>query len=223
MGLFKPGWMSDDYNKAERTLRRITNQAALFRAARKAPDIRIREKAVERLTDTSMLMELAGDTGRQGIGEQAVVRLLEIEPFASVWRQICRTNWKAVKDDAQANACLECVARFGNTILRRKAACYVTDQALLRWLYENDKDEGVRVSALVRIEDQGYLQAVFDKTDSEDLRLCLAVHMRDTTNAAWLAAHRENSPHTCIRSAPQNRERGNCGGGFGTDAVSRRL
>lgn len=199
MGLFTPGWMSDDYNKAEAALQRVTRQAVLYRAAREAPDARIRRSAVGRLNDASVLMELVGDTALEGVGIQAVNRLLEILPFAGVWRQICQTKGEAARNNAQAKACLACVARFGSVILRRKAAGYVTDQALLKWLYENDKDEEVRISALVRIEDQDYLQAVFDKTDSEELRLCLAVHMRDTANAAWLA-RTAKTPHTCIRA-----------------------
>lgn len=199
MELFKPGWMSGDYSKAERALQRVTSQAALCRVARKALDMRIRKEAIERLNDTSMLMELASDMGQQDLGEQAVDRLLEIEPFASVWYQICQQNRKAVKDNAQVNACLACVTRFGRTILRRKAACYVTDQALLKWLYENDKDDSVRVNALVRIEDQGYLQAVFDAADSDDLRLCVAVHMQDHASAAWLARNTKE-PYICIKA-----------------------
>lgn len=199
MGLFQPGWMSGDYRKAARALRRVTRQAVLCRAAREAPDMRIRKEAVERLNDPSMLIELAVNTGQQDIREQAVDRLLGIEPYASVWYQICQTDWKAAWDNALANACLACVARFGRTILRRMAANHATDQALLRWLYENDKDDAVRVNALVRIEDQGYLQAVFDAADSEDLRLCLAVSMRDTASAALLA-RTTKTPYICIKA-----------------------
>ena len=76
MGLFTPGWMSDDYNKAEAALQRVTRQAVLYRAAREAPDARIRRSAVGRLNDASVLMELAGDTALEGVGIQAVNRLL---------------------------------------------------------------------------------------------------------------------------------------------------
>lgn len=199
MGLFKPGWMSDNYSKAERALQRVTRQTVLFRVAREAPDMRIRKEAIERLDDTVMLMELAGGMGPEDIGEQVVVRLLEIEPFASAWFDICMTNGRAAVHNALLQDCLACVSRYGTVILRRKAADYVTDQALLKWLYENDKDEGVRVSALVRIEDQGYLQEIYDKTDSEDLRLCLAVHMRDTAYAARLA-RTTKTPYVCIKA-----------------------
>ncbi len=75
----------------------------------------------------------------------------------------------------------------------------MTDQALLKWIYENDKDEAVRVNALIRIEDQDYLQAVFDAADSEDLRLCIAVYMQNTASAAWMARNTEE-PYICVKA-----------------------
>ncbi len=199
MRLFQPEWMSGDYCKAERAIQRVKSQTVLCHAAREAPDMRIRKEAIERMEDASMLMELARDTGPEGIGEQAVDRLLEIEPFASAWCDICMTNGRATIHNTLLQDCLAYVSRYGTVILRRKAAGFVTDQALLKWIYENDKDEAARVNALVRIDDQDYLQAVFEAADSEDLRLCIAIYMQNPASAAWMARNTEK-PYTCIKA-----------------------
>ncbi len=65
MGLFTPGWMNKDFNKALKCVNKLTNEEKLLRAALEAPDKRIQRKATQKLkSDGSLVRVLEGSEDR---------------------------------------------------------------------------------------------------------------------------------------------------------------
>ncbi len=59
MGLFQPGWMSKDEQKAMRALEKVTDDAALFRIASECPHRSVQIKAVSKIRDADRRLDVA--------------------------------------------------------------------------------------------------------------------------------------------------------------------
>ena len=59
MGLFQPGWMSRDEQKAMRALEKVTDDAALFRIASECPHSGVQIKAVSKIRNAERRLEVA--------------------------------------------------------------------------------------------------------------------------------------------------------------------
>ena len=59
MGLFQPGWMSRDEQKAMRALEKVTDDAALFRIASECPHRSVQIKAVSKIRDADRRLDVA--------------------------------------------------------------------------------------------------------------------------------------------------------------------
>ena len=60
MRLFKPGWMSDNLNRAFASLQSITSEEELLNVVKNAPMQEIRLRAVKKLRSKDVLLQLAG-------------------------------------------------------------------------------------------------------------------------------------------------------------------
>ena len=59
MGLFKPGWMSKDENKAMRSLDRVSDDEELYRIATECPHLNVQIRAVSRIRDADRRLDVA--------------------------------------------------------------------------------------------------------------------------------------------------------------------
>jgi len=59
MGLFKPAWQSDNYDKAMKAVNKETNQIKLFNVVKYAPLEHVRIAALKKLNDQSILAKIA--------------------------------------------------------------------------------------------------------------------------------------------------------------------
>lgn len=198
MGLFKPGWMAADYKRALTALNKIADEATLRDAALKAPVRDIRETAVKRLCDYRRIIEVILAPGLNVPQKAAIKRLMAVEPLCRVWDGLEKMDKEAITCDEKLQSCLAVIARYAEGYgIRRKAAKFLTDQTTLKHLGMNDWDEDVRRIALERIDDQQYLQVVFDAGKSDGIRLSAIANMRDTGRAAILARTAQ-TPSACV-------------------------
>ena len=123
MGLFKPGWMNKDINKAIRAVGKLTDQTKLVDAARNAPSLSVRIEALERLNDQAVLIDVAKN------GKEAIERKTAVK----------RITDKKVLADIAKNEVYPSV--------RFEAAVKLNDQAILLDLAKNDssiRSEAIR-------------------------------------------------------------------------------
>lgn len=200
MGLFKPGWMAEEYKKASASLKKVSDETVLRDAALRAPNHYVREEAIKKLWDCRRIVEVICAQGISVPRKDAVKRLMAVEPLSRVWEGLEKMDKESVARDAMLQSCIAAVARYAEGYgLRRKAARYLTDQATLKWLAAYDRDQGVRSIALARIDDQQYLMAAFNAADSDEMRLSAIANMRDTAPAARLARTAADS-FTCAKA-----------------------
>lgn len=197
MGLFKPGWMSENFKNALVALNKVQKEAILRDAALNAPNHYIQEEAVKRLWDCGLILDVINVPKLSAPREAALRRLMAVEPLCRVWDGLEKLDKESVENDAKMQSCLAAVARYaGGYGLRRKAAAHLADQEVLKWLAAKDPDRDVRIIALKRIGDQQYLQDMFDMAENEEIRLAAIVNMKNTDRAVKLA-HTAQKSHIC--------------------------
>lgn len=197
MGLFKPGWMSENFKNALAALNKVQKEATLRDAALNASNHYIREEAVKRIWDCQLILDVINTPKLSVPREAAIKRLRAVEPLCRVWDGLEKMDKRAIESDAKLQSCLAAVARYaGGYGLRRKAAAHLADQATLKWLAAKDLDQGVRMIALERVNDPQYLNEAFDSADDEDIRLAAIANMTDTGRAVKLA-HTAQKAHIC--------------------------
>ena len=59
MGLFQPGWMSRDEQKAMRALEKVTDDDTLFRIASESPHLSVQIKAAQKIRNTDRRLDAA--------------------------------------------------------------------------------------------------------------------------------------------------------------------
>ena len=82
--LFKPAWMSSNYEKAVTAARNETDQYKLLEIAKKAPNDSVRAEAVHKLTDQYALAEFAKNDSHHGVRLAAVRRLTDQTALAYI-------------------------------------------------------------------------------------------------------------------------------------------
>jgi hypothetical protein len=143
MGLFRPAWKSKNEYKAEKAVKKITNQKKLARIAIEAGSWTVRKVAVKKLTDQTVLAEVAIIDSDSGVRRAAVENLTDQTLLAEI----------AIKDS--------------NDYVRRAAVWNLTDQTVLAKVARLDRNSTVRLAAVEKLTDQKLLVkiAIEDKDD----------------------------------------------------------
>lgn len=134
MGLFKPAWMDDESSvKAKMAVEKTTDQAELFKIAKKAPCSSIRVEAVKKLTDQASLEYIAQNDEAKTVRQNAVEKLTNQAIIASV----------AQKDSDE--------------YIRRLATEKLTNQVVLTYIANNDQSIIVKKMAAYKLENEEML------------------------------------------------------------------
>jgi len=191
MGLFKPGWMNNDVDKALHAVEKLTNQSGLAKAAKNAPDRRVRMKAVEKLTDQAVLINIVNNDKDSEVRITALKKITDEKALAGIainneFRNVCveavsklttesilaevakkdRLGFvsKRAVEKVLTQASLVDVAKNANYIGTKKEAVQkLTDQAKLLDLANNESDSAIRLTAAEKLNNETSAQRVFSE------------------------------------------------------------
>ena len=163
MGLFTPGWMNNDSVKALDAVGKLTNQSELTKAAKNAPDWRVRIKALGKLTDQVVLIDIAKKDKDRDVQKAAVRRITDERVLADIAKN--EENWEVCKEAVKGlttESILIDVARNAYSSYAKRAAVEkLTDQVALLDFANNNSDNNVRFAAATKLKDEQSAQKVY--------------------------------------------------------------
>jgi len=163
MGLFKPGWMNKDVDKALHAVEKLTDQAELAKAAKNASIWSVRKKAIEKLTDQAVLIDIANNDKDGLVRKAAVKKITDGKALATIAKN--DEHWEAreeaVKRINNQAILLDLASNGTHNDTRYIAAARLNDKQIAQKMYaEIAKNEGVyyyRQMAVERLIDQAPL------------------------------------------------------------------
>lgn len=140
MGLFKPGWMSKNEDRALRALDKVSDDRTLVEITEKAPLAEVRSQAVWRIGDPHILEDLARSSSYLDVGEAAIFRL-RIKPL--ILADIAKNNrdverMKAAVERLEKPALIADVAKHSKSQAVRKQAIIKLIGASTSWSHQWD-------------------------------------------------------------------------------------
>ena len=81
MGLLRPAWNSNYQKRAINAISKLSDQATLALAAKKAWRLDVREAAVQKLTDQTLLSDIAKNAGGESVRIEAAKRITDEKLF----------------------------------------------------------------------------------------------------------------------------------------------
>ncbi|MCL2632358.1 MAG: hypothetical protein FWD45_04665 [Coriobacteriia bacterium] len=141
MGLFKPAWMSSNWKKVARAVKRTKSQQTLYRIINDAPNSYARRAALEKLTDQSLLADVARNTYGREVRLAAAKKLTDLELAQEVFADLAKM--------------------IGISDIQLAAIEQLTDQATLAEVANSISRRDVRISAAEKLSDRYLAQKAY--------------------------------------------------------------
>jgi hypothetical protein len=186
-GLFKPAWQSKNAQKAERAVKKMTNQLKLQRVIKESYDAFIIKAAIKNLTDQNIISDIAKNPGEYSLSEygyeyrEIIKKLSDQDVLAYISKNAKdkiarieamkkltdhRTLVDSIKNDRDDNR---------NGPLVTMVRMMIKDETLLSDLAKNANDGWIRFEAAVKLTDKTIEQEVLSNlANSHDSILCIA-------------------------------------------------
>jgi len=155
MGLFKPGWMNENEEKALRAIAEEEDQKQLAKAAIKAPCYSAKDAAIKKLSDQDLLIDIVKNTGDSPVRDDAI---------------------RKTKDQ---NTLIDVVKNDKSKYSRAAAAWNITDQGVLVDIIKNEESENVRYAATSNITDKNILMDIAKNDKSKSVCLVAIERLKD--------------------------------------------
>jgi len=175
--LFKPAWQSKNYAKAEKAVKKLTNQEILADIAKHNSSDILRATAVGNLNSQSILSEIAKSETNSHVCRALIEKLTDQEALAYIAHNNCdkQVRIKAV-DKLTDQKMLADVAKNSTEYRFREvsieAVKKLTDQRILADVATNGKEYDTRIIAIKKLTDPNVL-AYIAKNDV-NINLCKA-------------------------------------------------
>ena len=187
MGLFKPAWMDDWGEKAEKAVEKVTDQNTLTRIVKEAPSSAARRAAAKKLTNQSFLANIAKNDEDRFVRLAAVVGLTDQNALADIAKNSADdlivnevitklTDQTVIADYVKNISHMAFNASYWDSAATKSGekSCKkllenISDETLLTDIAMNTKNSTVMKVAIVKITDQSVLTKIIKTTKSRSI------------------------------------------------------
>ena len=173
MGLLKPAWLSENWDKVQKAIEKESNQNSLAKIAKVAPLGGARIAALKKLNDQSLLADIAVNDRDWEVRKTAVEKLENKNVLANIAKrdEMSLVGEAAAKSIIDQNILFEIVHDTIHISVRKIAVDMITDQQLLNELaLSKNVDWDAKLTAADKLADRAFAIKIYSEIANSQYR-----------------------------------------------------